>query len=253
MSLTEVNLNDIINGMESEQTTLRYSLGEGLKGRKDSVSVRRYIAHMKSEGSFGDADLWEAMAKATGRDIEYIQCLEGVRRKAIVAALKAGKRVYVGGVAIAASIKGTFDSVDGEFDPDRNELAVTGFTYGDFQDALKGCPAENVVKGGHPILNRVVEIAQEEDEVFVTGENVSITGRDLAPSADAADEGVWLEDLKTGERKSAAEIAASTLIEVSCSFPSLPPPGRYRLVVATRAGNGADYRLVTATREVTVK
>ena len=65
--------------------------------------------------------------------------------------------------------------------------------------------------------------------------------------------GVWLEDLKTGERKSAAEIAASTLIEVSCSFPSLPPPGRYRLVVATRAGNGAEYKLVTATREVTVK
>ena len=130
---------------------------------------------------------------------------------------------------------------------------MTCFTDGDFQDALKGCPAENVVKGGHPILNRVVEIAQEEDEVFVTGENVSITGRDLAPSADAADEGVWLEDLKTGERKSAAEIAASTLIEVSCSFPSLPPPGRYRPVVATRAGNGAEDKLVTATREVTVK
>ena len=55
--LTEVNLNDIINGMESEQTTLRYSLGEGLKGRKDSVSVRRYIAHMKSEGSFGEVGL----------------------------------------------------------------------------------------------------------------------------------------------------------------------------------------------------
>ena len=73
--LTEVNLNDIINGKESEQTTLRYSLGEGLKGRKDSVSVRRYIAHMKSEGSFGDADLWEEMAKATGRDVGYIQYL----------------------------------------------------------------------------------------------------------------------------------------------------------------------------------
>ena len=46
MSLTEVNLNDIINGMESEQTTLRYSLGEGLKGRKDSVSVRRYTSRV---------------------------------------------------------------------------------------------------------------------------------------------------------------------------------------------------------------
>ena len=109
------------------------------------------------------------------------------------------------------------------------------------------------MKGGRPILNRVVEIGQEEDEVFVTGANISITGRDLAPSADAADEGVWLEDLKTGERKATAEIAASSLIEVTCAFASLPPAGRYRLVVATRAGNGADYKLVTATREVSVK
>ena len=239
--------------MEEEKTTLCYSLCEGLKGRKDSVSVRRYIARMKSEGSFRDSDLWEAMAKETGRDADYIRYLEGIRRRAIIAALKSGKRVYVGGMALAATIKGTFDTIDGEFDPNRNELAVTGFTYGDFQDALDGCAAENVVKGGRPILNRVVEIGQDEDEVFVTGENVSITGRDLAPSADAADEGVWLEDLKTGEVKSAAEISASSLIEVTCAFPSLPPAGRYRLVVATRTGNGADYRIVRATREVTVK
>ena len=243
----------MISGMKEEKRTLCYSLGEGLKGRKDSVSVRRYIARMKSEGSFRDADLWEVLAKETGRDVDYIRYLEGLRRRAIIAALKSGKRVYVGGMALAATIKGTFDTIDGEFDPNRNELAVTGFTYGDFQDALGDCAAENVVKGGRPILNRVVEIGQEEDEVFVTGENISITGRDLAPSADAADEGVWLEDLKTGERKSAAGIAASSLIEVTCTFPSLPPPGRYRLVVATRTGNGADYKLRAATREVTVK
>ena len=121
--------------MEEEKTTLCYSLGEGLKGRKDSVSVRHYIAHMKSEGTFRDADLWEAMAKETGRDADYIRYLEGVRRRAIIAALKSGKRVSVGGVALAATIKGTFDTIDGEFDPSRNELAVTGFTYGDFQDA----------------------------------------------------------------------------------------------------------------------
>ena len=74
-SLTFLRLNDIISGMAEENMTLCYSLGEGLKGWKDSVSVRRYIAHMKSEGSFGDADLWEEMAKATGRDVGYIQYL----------------------------------------------------------------------------------------------------------------------------------------------------------------------------------
>ena len=34
-------MNDIINGMESEQTTLRYSLGEGLKGRPVAVADLR--------------------------------------------------------------------------------------------------------------------------------------------------------------------------------------------------------------------
>ena len=79
-------LNDIISGIEEEKTTLCYSLGEGLKGRRDSVSARRYIAHMKSEGGFRDADLWEAMAKETGREANYIRYLEGVRRMAIVSA-----------------------------------------------------------------------------------------------------------------------------------------------------------------------
>lgn len=96
VSLIAVRLNDIISGMEEEKTTLCYSLGEGLKGRKDSVSMRRYIARMKSEGSFRDADLWESMAKETGRDAEYIRYLEGVRRKAIIAALKSGKRGNLG-------------------------------------------------------------------------------------------------------------------------------------------------------------
>ena len=75
-----------------------------------------------------------------------------------IAAVKSGKRVYVGGMALAATTKGTFDTIDGEFDPSRNELAVTGFTYGDFQEALGDCAAENVAKGGRPILNRIVEI-----------------------------------------------------------------------------------------------
>lgn len=64
MSLTAARLNDIISSMEEEKTTLCYSLGKGLKGRKDSVSVRRYIARMKSGGSFRDADLWEVMASS---------------------------------------------------------------------------------------------------------------------------------------------------------------------------------------------
>ena len=71
-----------------------------------------------------------------------------------LSALKAGKRVSVGGMAIAATVKGTFDTIDGEFDPNRNELAVTGYVYGELQGALGECAAENVVKGGRRTWTR---------------------------------------------------------------------------------------------------
>ena len=38
-----------------------------------------------------------------GRYADYIRYLEGVRRKAIIAALKSGKHVYVGGLIGAAA------------------------------------------------------------------------------------------------------------------------------------------------------
>ena len=81
---------------------------------------------MKSEGTFRDDDLREAMAKETGRDADYIRYLEGVRRRAIIAALKSGKCVSVGGVALAATIKGTRERREGRSpdpEPSRGDRA----------------------------------------------------------------------------------------------------------------------------------
>ena len=71
--------------------------------------------------------------------------------------------------------------------------------------------------------------------------------------ASAADEGVFLVSLKTGERVATAELKSSNLVEVVCRFAELPSAGRYRLVVATRCGLGGEYRVVEAGREVEVK
>ena len=43
--------------------------------------------------------------------------VDTARREAIVAALKAGKRVYLDGLAFAVTVRGPFDTVDGAFDP----------------------------------------------------------------------------------------------------------------------------------------
>ena len=101
-------------------------------------------------------------------------------------------------------------------------------------------------------MSRINEAGQD-DEVIVGGDELTITGRDLAPEVSMADEGVFLVSLKTGERVAAAEVCASNLVEVVCRFSELPASGRYRLVVATRCGLGGEYRVVEASREVEVR
>lgn len=238
--------------MSEQGNTLLYALTAHLGRSPKSVGVGRYSAQMKSTGTFGDAELQEALSSETKVSVEQIRYLEAVRRRIIEEALRNGKRVFVNGIAVVSGLRGSFSSVDGPFDPKRHKLAVTSYTYGDFQDCLKDVVPENTVKGGTPSLSRINEQGQD-DEVIVGEEELTITGRDLAPEVSAADEGVFLVSLKTGERVATAEVTTSNLVAVICRFAELPSAGRYRLVVATRCGLGGEYRVVEAGREVEVK
>ena len=237
--------------MNEQDNALSYVLTPNLGRPAKSVGVGRYSAQMKSTGTFGDAELQEALATASGAKVEFIRYLEELRRGIIEKALKDGKKVFVNGIAVVSGLRGSFMSVDGPFDPKKHKLAVTSYTYGDFQDCLKGTVPENTVRGGTPTLSRINEAGQD-DEVIVGEEELTITGRDLAPEASAADEGVFLASLKTGERVATAKLTSSNLVEVVCRFVNLPSAGRYRLVVATRCGLGGEYRVVEAGREVEV-
>ena len=238
--------------MSEQGNTLSYALTPNLGRPAKSVAVKRYSAQMKSTGTFGDVELQEALASESKVSVEQIRYLEAVRRRIIEEALRNGKKVFVNGIAVVSGLRGSFSSVDGPFDPKKHKLAVTSYTYGDFQDCLKGTVPENTVKGGTPTLSRINEQGQD-DEVIVGEGELTITGRDLAPESSAADEGVFLVSLKTGERVATAEISSSNLVEVVCRFADLPSAGRYRLVVATRCGLGGEYRVVEAGREVEVK
>ena len=252
MSLTSAWLDDTLLRMSEQGNTLSYALTPNLGRSAKSVAVKRYSAQMKSTGTFGDTELQEALASESRASVEQIRYLEAVRRRIIENALRDGKKVFVNGIAVVSGLRGSFSSVDGPFDSAKHKLAVTSYTYGDFQDCLKDVVPENTVKGGTPTLSRINEAGQD-DEVIVGEEELTITGRDLAPEVSAADEGVFLATLKTGERVAAAEVTTSNLVAVVCRFAELPSAGRYRLVVATRCGLGGEYRVVEASREVEVK
>ena len=93
---------------------------------------------MKSSGTFGDAELQEALAKESGAKIEFVRYIEQLRRGIIEKALKDGKKVFVNGIAVMSGLRGSFSSVDGPFDPSKHKLAVTSYTYGAKLSVLGG-------------------------------------------------------------------------------------------------------------------
>ena len=68
--------------------TLSYALTLNLGRSAKSAAVKRYSAQMKSTGVFGDAELQEALAAASGAKVEFIRYLEDMRRGIIENALK---------------------------------------------------------------------------------------------------------------------------------------------------------------------
>ena len=132
--------------MSEHGNTLLYALTPNLGRSAKSATVRRYSAQMKSTGTFGDAELQEALAAAAGAKVEFVRYLEELRRGIIESALKDGKKVFVNGIAVVSGLRGSFSAVDGPFDPTKHKLAVTSYTYGDFQDCLGDVVPENAVK-----------------------------------------------------------------------------------------------------------
>lgn len=252
MSLTNARFDSTISYMDKENTLLEYALTPHLGRSEKSAKVARYSAQMKNRGTFSFEDLQDALAKESGASLEYIRYLEELRQKIIVDALKSGKILYLNGIAIESALRGSFPTIDSEFDETKHKLAVTSFTYGAFQNCLKGVVPVNTIKSGTPTLSRINEAGQE-DGVIVGCDELTITGRGLAPEVSRTDEGVFLVALKTGERVASATITTSNLVLVVCTFDQLPPAGRYRLVVATRCGLGTDRKVVEAGREIEVR
>ena len=238
--------------MSEENTSIVYALKPKPRRGGTSAAGNGYLAGVRSTGTYGTDDLLRDVAKATGQSEGLVRFVDTARREAIVAALKAGKRVYLDGLAFAVTVRGPFDTVDGTFDPKRNEIALTSYTYGGLLNCLNGIVPVNEVTGARPILSVIREEEQDREDLLVSGRNVAITGKEIAITAGAADEGVVLADIKTGEVVTTAEIVSTTLIETVCTFATLPSKGRYRLEVRTRGGLGLEYKVATASREVTV-
>ena len=72
MSLISVRLDDIIRHVNEQGYSLSYVLTPNLGRSAKSVGIKRYSSLMKSSGTFGNAELQEALAAARRLGADWV-------------------------------------------------------------------------------------------------------------------------------------------------------------------------------------
>ena len=141
--------------------------------------------------------------------------------------------------------------------PTKKDNPVVGriFFKGDFAAQLKAIDVVNDTETVDAALYEVQQdgvdeqnsIESEEARIVSNGSNIKI-------DAEQSDNGVWLEKDTTGVKAAEATILYSDASTCYFTFPTLPPTGKYKLVIATRNGESPEkYALMKLTRNVYVK
>lgn len=158
-------------------------------------------------------------------------------------------------LSVWLSASGTFPSADAKWDPAKNTVGVHCAPKGDFRTAVAGMGGRNVTKGNHVILKRVTDTVGLLENVIIAGASdntVMLSGDNMLMTADAPDEGVWIEEAK-GTVVAKGNVTLSTQTTADCTFESLPEPGTYKICIAARGGLSLEYGVSVASRNITIK
>ena len=195
-----------------------------------------YRAVVQPKGIFGTKEFADRLAERTKEEAIHWRYFLNVIADEIETLLLEGNRVNLGRLAMSLAIRGSFASEDEEFDPSKHSLAAVVRALKPFKDKLEAVVPENITAG---ITCRVAAAMDSVTKRLseITGTNrLLIQGRRLEISPDNPDEGVWLEDPKTGKIVATARVERSDSQTIDCVFTEPPEPGTYTLVVACRNG-----------------
>ena len=214
-----------------------------------------YRAVPCTNGAVGLKQLAANIKARTGLDESVVKYVCELIVKQIVASVKDGKRVNIENLLGAvASIKGAFPTADAPFDPAVNKVVANIYAKDELNSAFEGIECENVTQGNHVVIRRVLDTVLKQNGKIMAGENVTVyvSGLNLAVDPTQTDEGCWLENATDGTIVATAEVTGSTATTLDAKFATVPEPGVYNLVVASRGGLGTDYGVSIARRSVEI-
>ena len=207
-----------------------------------------YRAVVQTKGIFGNEELADRLAARTTEAAVQWRYFLDVLSDELEKLLLEGNRVNLGRLAMSLAIRGSFASEDEEFDPAKHSLAAVVRVLKPFKDKLGAVVPENRSAGLTCRVGSAMDSVTKRLSEISGPHRLLIQGVRLGISPDNPDEGVWLEDPKSGKIVATSRVESSDSQTIDCIFTELPEPGTYTLVVACR--NGARESLAPAIARV---
>ena len=214
------------------------------------------IYRMSTKGSknLSEADILQRLSQKSGLDVTKNRFWMDVFRDVLFQSLSSNETLDLGFMYAKLYPTGTIPSLTAQPTPEANPVKGRIYFKGEFAEKLAAIGLVNETQTVNLILYEVKQDGVRElNRIESTTARVVMNLNCGKIDAAQADNGVWLEDAKTGARLAGATVSYSDSSTCYVTFPTLPPSGRHRLVIATR--NGEDptaYVLARATRLVDV-
>ena len=213
-----------------------------------------YRMIVKDPARIDEVEFLRRISLKTGQDrIQGRFWLDGFR-DVLFDALAKNEAVDLNFLYAKLHVAGSLSAATEQPTKEENPVKPRVFLKGELMDALAAFDVVNDTLTVAALLYEVMQDgAAEQNRIESTEARVVINGSAILIDPAQADNGVWLEDLRTGLKVADGTVVHSDSATCHATFPTLPPTGKYRLVIATRDGNDPnEYTLAKATRNVTV-
>ena len=213
-----------------------------------------YRMSAKGAKNLKEEDVLNRISAISGQEPAKSRFWMDVFREMMYQSLASNETLDLGFMFAKLYPTGTIPSLTAQPTKEANPVKGRIFFKGEFAERLAALELVNETQTVNLILYEV-----QQDGVKGLNRIESPTARVVMNLncgkivAEQSDNGVWLEEAKTGVKVAAATISYSDSATCYCTFPTLPPTGRYRLVIETRDGQDPNaYVLARAARLVDV-
>jgi len=213
-----------------------------------------YRAVPKDVVKVSETEFLRRIAVKSGQDVVQARFWLDTFRDVLYSALAANQAVDLNFMYAKLYVGGSLNSITEQPTKEANPIKPRIYAKGELADAIASIEVVNDTETVPAVLNEVMQDdASDRNRIEAANKRVVINGSYLKQDPNATDNGVWLENIETGIKVSAATVTYSDASTIYCTFATLPTTGKYRLVVATRnALDATVYALAKLSRYVYV-